>query len=113
LLCAIAVKGTSYSLSGYFAIGEFAMANINEADIEQRIRERAFQIWLAEGQPDGRDREHWELAKFAIAQQDGLESSLVPAKAPQPEPIEAVLNQAEFPTLVDQGEGQIPGVINE
>jgi len=89
------------------------MADIDEADIENRIRERAFQIWLAEGQPEGRHREHWELAKFAIAQQDGLESSLIPAQAPQPEPIEAVLNQAEFPTLVDQGEGQIPGMKNE
>ena len=76
--------------------------------MEQRIRERAFKIWIEQGQPEGHDIEHWELAKFAIAEEDGQESTLVPPKAPRPEPIEAVKNQGEFPTLVDQGEGQLP-----
>ncbi len=80
------------------------MADDNE--LEQRIRERAYQIWIEEGQPDGREKQHWELARFAVAEQDGLASTLVPPAAPSPEPIEAVLNQGEFPTLVDQGEGQ-------
>lgn len=81
---------------------------IDHDEVDRRIRERAFQIWLDEGQPYGRDKEHWELAKLAIAEKDGLASALVPAKAPSPEPIEAVKNQGEFPTLVDQGEGQSP-----
>jgi hypothetical protein len=34
---------------------------------------------------------------------------LVPAEASKPEPIEALTNQGEFPTLVDQGEGIAPG----
>jgi hypothetical protein len=84
------------------------MRDNDNNDLEQRIRERAFQIWLDEGRPHGRDKEHWELAKFAIAQQDGLASTLVPPVAPTPEPIEAVVNQGEFPTLVDQGEGLPP-----
>ena len=29
----------------------------------QRIRERAFQIWIEEGQPHGREKEHWALAE--------------------------------------------------
>ena len=33
---------------------------------EQDIRERAFQIWIEEGQPDGQDREHWERAKTEL-----------------------------------------------
>jgi hypothetical protein len=81
---------------------------VDQDEVEQRIRERAFRIWLDEGQPEGRDKEHWELAKFAIAQHDGVAAALLPAEAPRPEPIEAVKNQAEFPTLVDQGEGQSP-----
>jgi hypothetical protein len=80
----------------------------DEEELERRIKERAYRIWLDEGQPHGRDKEHWELAKFAIAQEDGLASTLVPASEPQPEPIEAIANQAEFPTLVDQGEGLPP-----
>jgi hypothetical protein len=74
-------------------------------ELEQRIRERAFQIWIEEGQPEGRDKDHWELAKFAIAEQDGQALTLVPTAPPGPEPIEAVKNQGEFPTLTDQGEG--------
>jgi len=83
------------------------MANPEE-QLERRIRDRAYHIWLEEGRPIGRAEEHWRLAEFAISEQDGLPTTLVPPAAPQPEPIEAVLNQAEFPTLVDQGEGLSP-----
>jgi hypothetical protein len=34
---------------------------------------------------------------------------LRPVETPQFEPIEAVVNQGEFPTLTDQGEQHIPG----
>jgi Protein of unknown function (DUF2934) len=79
----------------------------NEHDeLEQRIRERAYTIWLDEGCPDGRDKEHWEVAKLAIADEDGQAVTLLAPEAPQPEPTEAIENQGEFPTLVDQGEGQ-------
>ena len=81
---------------------------MEDRDLEQRIRDRAYKIWVDEGCPEGREKEHWELAKFAIAQHDGMASSLVPPNQPTSEPIEAVLNQGEFPTLVDQGEGLPP-----
>ncbi|HUC69055.1 MAG TPA: DUF2934 domain-containing protein [Stellaceae bacterium] len=29
---------------------------------EERIRERAYQIWEREGKPHGRDAEHWQQA---------------------------------------------------
>lgn len=32
----------------------------------ERIRERAYQIWMSEGQPLGRDGEHWERARLQI-----------------------------------------------
>ena len=38
---------------------------VDDADLQQRIRERAFKIWVDEGQPEGRDKDHWELAKLA------------------------------------------------
>ena len=85
------------------------MNESEERRLEQRIRERAYRIWVDEGQPEGRDKEHWELAEFAIAQEDGLATTLLPPVPPQPEPIEAIVNQGEFPTLVDQGEGEVPG----
>jgi hypothetical protein len=77
-------------------------------NVERCIREKVYELWLEEGRPDGKDKEHWELAKFIIAQQDGLASTLMKPEPPRPEPIEAVENQAEFLTLVDQGEGLPP-----
>ncbi|ANC91692.1 DUF2934 domain-containing protein [Azospirillum humicireducens] len=35
-------------------------------DVEQRIRDRAYAIWLDEGCPQGRDAEHWLQAERAI-----------------------------------------------
>ena len=31
-------------------------------DLEQRIRERAYEIWENEGCPEGRGEEHWQRA---------------------------------------------------
>lgn len=37
-----------------------------EDNKEQKIRERAFHIWIEEGQPEGKDKEHWEKAKAEL-----------------------------------------------
>lgn len=34
---------------------------------EQRIRERAYQIWEDEGHPHGRDQDHWRQARNELA----------------------------------------------
>jgi hypothetical protein len=56
---------------------------MNDNELEQAIRERAFQIWIEEGQPHGRASEHWERAKMEIM----------------------------GPRLVDRGEGEAPSEI--
>ncbi|BCB18319.1 DUF2934 domain-containing protein [Bosea sp. ANAM02] len=30
---------------------------------QHEIRKIAYQLWIKDGQPEGRDREHWEAAK--------------------------------------------------
>lgn len=35
-------------------------------DSEQRIRERAYQLWQKEGSPEGRDQEFWERARLMV-----------------------------------------------
>jgi Protein of unknown function (DUF2934) len=37
------------------------------ANREQRIRERAYQIWLHVGRPEGRDKIHWDMATELVA----------------------------------------------
>jgi hypothetical protein len=78
-------------------------------DLESRIRERAYRIWRDEGRPEGKAETHWELAKMAIAFEDAGPQMLKPIETPASEPIEAWVNQGEFPQLTDQGEQSAPG----
>jgi Protein of unknown function (DUF2934) len=41
-----------------------------QADRQDRIRERAYQIWLAEGRIEGRHDEHWQRAEREIAEEE-------------------------------------------
>jgi Protein of unknown function (DUF2934) len=58
-----------------------------ERDMEERIREGAFHIWIQEGRPEGRDKEHWELAKAQIAAEERQPADQG-EKAPIPGPFE-------------------------
>ena len=41
----------------------------NDAQDEQeRIEQAAYEIWLSEGKPDGKDEEHWFEAKWRISE---------------------------------------------
>lgn len=46
------------------------LINYNETPVaeptETEIRERAYQLWLSEGRPEGRDQEHWQAARQAL-----------------------------------------------
>ncbi len=88
-----------------------------EDDLEQRIRERAFMLWLNEGQPEGRADDHWSLARELVAIEDGQMATTRPVSgevAGEPvEPLEALENTGEFPTMTDQGEQRIPGRYSE
>ncbi len=76
---------------------------------EHRIRERAHRLWEEEGRPDGRADQHWFAAKEMIAIEESQATTLRPIDdGMDAEPIEALVNAGEFPTLTDQGEAQIP-----
>jgi hypothetical protein len=94
-------------------------------NLEQRIRERAYHLWEADGRPHGKDVEYWERARFLVGIEDNADAALLPnpiveAEArgwhtpppPEPvEPIEALINQGEFPDrFADQGE-KTPGPV--
>jgi len=75
---------------------------------EERVRIKAFYIWLDEGCPDGRAETHWDMASELIAIEDNYRDTLKPiGEGGEPvEPLLAVENAGEFPTLTDQGEEQ-------
>ena len=41
-----------------------------QSDRKERISERAYQIWDAEGRVDGRHDEHWQRAEREIAEEE-------------------------------------------
>lgn len=58
----------------------------DETDRDARIRERAYALWLEQGQPEGRDLEHWMAA----------EESIGGAEAPQPKDLEDTMSILGF-----------------
>lgn len=81
---------------------------------EDRIRERANQIWEREGRPEGRADDHWRLARLELASETPPPDATLPNPLAegrevnlrdQPvEPLLAVENQGSFPGLADQDE---------
>ena len=45
--------------------------NAAKNDLERRIRERAYSIWLKEGKPTGKSEDHLLQAKQEIEQEGG------------------------------------------
>lgn len=39
------------------------------SDIEERIRERAYRLWIEEGQPEGSQERHWAEARRMVDQE--------------------------------------------
>ena len=60
-------------------------------DREARIRERAYDLWVSEGRPDGRDVDHWLRAEQEI---DGQAT---------PAPASKVATELERPDAVRKG----------
>jgi hypothetical protein len=84
-----------------------------DSEREDRIRERAYRLWQEEGRPEGRAEAHWDKASELVAIEENYKSTLKPNPTEQyensptgepVEPLEAVRNLGEFPTLTDQGE---------
>ncbi len=84
---------------------------------EQRVRERAYHLWDADGRPQGRDAEFWERARELIGMEESAGAGLLPNPmthetmlSGQPEGVEEAAiqeNLGAFPDrLSDQGEWQ-------
>jgi len=41
-------------------------------ELEKRIRDRAYRIWVEEGQPDGRYMDHWLRAKREVEEEEAV-----------------------------------------
>ncbi len=76
------------------------------ADDDERIRRKAYELWLADGCPEGRHEAHWEQAREIIALEDVGGPPTIPVEKTLEDPVEPAIafeNQGEFPGLTDQG----------
>ena len=85
---------------------------------QQRIRERAYHLWEADGSPDGRHDEFWERAQELVGMEESGNSGQLPnpASLPGADPNRVQVieessiqdNLGEFPDRsADQGERRL------
>jgi hypothetical protein len=79
-------------------------------DFDERVRQRAYRLWVEEGCPEGRSDAHWDKARELVAIEENHRHTTKPV-VNEPwgepvEPIEAVKNAGEFPTMTDLSEQQ-------
>jgi hypothetical protein len=74
---------------------------------QQRIRERAYHLWDADGRPEGRSDEYWERARELIGMEENPSAGQIPVHEEIPEEASIQENLGEFPDrFSDQGERQ-------
>lgn len=56
---------------------------------DERIRQLAYEIWHAEGRPNGQDQRHWEMASKLVE----AETAKTPSKPRAPRKPKAALEQ--------------------
>ncbi|HEY0181759.1 MAG TPA: DUF2934 domain-containing protein [Rhodopila sp.] len=87
----------------------------HDPDREQRVRERAYHLWEADGKPHGRDVEYWERARELVGMEESAGSGQLPNPQSNPnspretgiEEADIQANLGEFPgRMTDQGEAQ-------
>lgn len=78
-------------------------------DRNARVREHAYRLWQQEGEPHGRDRDHWEQAERDIGH-DGPSAEEAPAPAPssQAEVAASAPVTADASSVSDGGASETP-----
>lgn len=72
-------------------------------DREGKIRDHAYRLWQQEGEPHGRDREHWDRAEREFAGEPPLDAEDAAASDPQ---IDADAGAAA--TAVGSDDAEVP-----
>lgn len=79
------------------------------ADRNSRIQQRAYHLWLEEGQPHGRDEEHWHRAERELIEEERRLGEGLPATdAPAADTRQAAPARAE-----DRPDNKSPTAVQE
>jgi len=86
-------------------------------DHTERVRQRAYQIWIGEGRPDGRESIHWDMASELVAIEENQTKTTKRVRrqpadkeiaADRAEPAKSAAAMGEVPTMTDTGEHTYP-----
>jgi hypothetical protein len=86
-------------------------------DHTERVRQRAYQIWLDEGRPDGREAIHWDMASELVAIEENQKKTTKRVRrqsadkeiaADRAEPAGPAAAMGEVPIMTDAGEQTYP-----
>ncbi|WP_119677352.1 DUF2934 domain-containing protein [Indioceanicola profundi] len=80
--------------------------------LEDRIRQKAHDIWEREGRPEGREREHWDMASELIAQHDNAAMTRGPNPSHGPDDV-ATRDQPVEPAFIAENQGEVPGLTDQ
>jgi hypothetical protein len=70
-----------------------------DTSFEQKVRERAYHIWLADGMSDGRALDHWARAEHVVAMERGAPDQAGPPKKTAPAGASAVRTKTKAPVV--------------
>ena len=73
---------------------------------EQRIRERAYELWQADGSPHGSDMEFWERARELVGMSESGQTGQLPV--PDPDDPSVIAGQAVEEASIQQNLGEFP-----
>ncbi|MDQ2083817.1 DUF2934 domain-containing protein [Xanthobacteraceae bacterium Astr-EGSB] len=86
-------------------------------DHTERVRQRAYQIWIDEGRPEGRESIHWDMASELVAIEENQTRTTKRVRrqpadkeiaADRAEPAKPAAAMGEVPTMTDMGEQTYP-----
>ena len=75
-------------------------------DREQRIRERAYALWEADGRPHGSDLEYWERARELVGMSESGETGQ--RNVPDPDDPSVMAGQAVEEASIQSNLGEFP-----
>lgn len=79
------------------------------SDEEQKIREHAYYLWLAEGRPEGAHHEHWERAREMVRAKPASQTEApVPAEKPRDPAAAERRGRAGAPAVSSAGAARMP-----
>ena len=83
----------------------------NDPARDERIRERAYALWEAEGKPHGNDLEYWERARELVGMSDSGETGQM--KVPDINDPSVIAGQPVEEASIQQNLGEFPDRLSD